>query len=122
MKAQVPYDEPPVAEWKWPIDFSLYDRSPLSPTEIDVLDRVRERPGRGKKRAAVGRLIQLSLQRLITPINDCLDYTQAKRFSRGLVISVLIREMQRRHSTFWEWAPGEWLETLCVDGNAFRRV
>ncbi|SRR6266545_4602243 len=122
MKTQVPHDEPPIAEWKWPVILSLYDRSPLDPTEIEVLDRVRERPGREKKRAAVGRSIQLSLQRLITPINDCLDYTQAHSFSRGLVISVLIREMQRRHSTFWEWASSEWLETLCVDGNAFRRL
>ena len=121
MKALAQPGESPPADWEWPIDLSLYDRSPLSPDEIEVLERVQQRPGNGKRRAGIKQSIRLQLQRLIAPIDDCLNFTKANRFTRTAVISVLIREMERRRSIFWEWTAGEWLETLCADGNDFKK-
>jgi hypothetical protein len=105
--------------WRWPVDLTLYDRSPLltSPegAELKALAESRTLPKIPRFYNHAG------LQRLFRPLRDVLDVTQADTQSRHGVLAVVTEEMLNRGNSYWSWGEDEWQEILGVGGQAFRK-
>ena len=113
---------PNPTEWTWPIDVSRYDRTPtLYATEEETCHRIRHRPRPGPRATYINHRIEQRLQRLVTPIHDCLTAIGATRLAHTAVISIMVKEMVQRQRPFWAWSQAEWLETLCPDCRLFRQ-
>ncbi len=53
-----------------------------------------------------------SLNRLVQPLNDTLDYTGIKTNHRKYVLLFFLREMAERKRSFWGWTTEEWIESI----------
>jgi integrase len=109
-----------LVRWKWPVDPTVYDRSPAL-TDAE--------------RASLGSLIKCfdahhpfwpehareNLDRLLRPINDVLDYLAIHNVHRRrLITNTLLREMHDRRQSFWGWTREEWIEFLRADTGSLR--
>jgi hypothetical protein len=52
-----------------------------------------------------------TLDRLVRPLNDALDYTGIRTLHRRYVLLYFLREMAERRRSFWGWTTDEWIET-----------
>lgn len=107
-------------QWCWPIDLTLYDRSPLlsEAEEIQLgllLQRFEDKHSHWPEQA------RKALERLVRPIQDALDITHADKTARSCIVCLLLREMYRRRTSFWAWTQEVWLEILCTDLASFQR-
>lgn len=97
---------PAATRWIWPIDLSLYDRSPdLTFDECAVINTIL------KGRMQAGYLCdrrRAPLGRLLDPMLDALKITEASKRNSGLVIKVILRHMQKSRCSFWMWTESEW--------------
>jgi len=97
--------------WVWPIDLDRYDRSSaLTSVEEDMLTRYAE----AYRFYRYGRTMDFgeTLDRLVKPLNDALDYTGIRTLFRKYVLLYFLREMAERKRSFWEWTTDEWIETI----------
>ena len=97
--------------WVWPIDLDRYDRSSgLTPVEEDMLTRYAE----AYRFYRYGRTMDFgeTLDRLVKPLNDALDYTGIRTLFRKYVLLFFLREMAERKRSFWGWTTDEWIETI----------
>jgi integrase len=107
-------------EWTWPVDRERYDRSPsLQSTESAQLKQLLSRFDRGATTWPGG--ARQILERLLRPVHDTLDFTGAEGWTRTGVVTLLMREMDNRATTFWAWDHDDWLETLTPDSPTFMR-
>jgi integrase len=53
-----------------------------------------------------------TLDRLVRPLNDALDYTGIRTLFRKYVLLFFLREMAERKRSFWGWTTDEWIETI----------
>ena len=63
--------------------------------------------------------METALYRLLCPLQDTLDYLDIPRNKHGVVMRVLIIEMQRRQTSFWAWSDSEWVETIAFTRDTF---
>jgi Phage integrase family len=105
-------------EWIWPVDVERYDRSPkLQPIESALLKELLERFTRGAMTWPSG--ARATLERLLLPVHDALDYTGASGWTRTGTATLLMRQMHNRSTTFWAWDEGDWLEIFAADSQTF---
>jgi integrase len=106
-------------EWRWPVNVTAYDTNHglYEIERVALADLARRRVG-GKRR--LWTRAYTCFDRLLEPLNDVLGITKATSRTRSGVISVLLREMGERNSSFWGWGRNDWLDILCTDGNVFR--
>ncbi|MGO8947923.1 MAG: tyrosine-type recombinase/integrase [Ktedonobacterales bacterium] len=106
----------PSQSWRWPIDTTAYDLTPiLSENERTALDR-RFGSVHTKEERIASKLV---LHRLLEPIDDVLAFLRADPNTRYDFIRVLLFEMRRRGTPFWVWSAEEWLATACPDPTSF---
>jgi len=53
-----------------------------------------------------------SLNRLVQPLNDTLDYKGIKTNHRKYVLLFFLREMAERKRSFWGWPTEEWIDSI----------
>ena len=53
-----------------------------------------------------------SLNRLVQPLNDALDYTGISTNHRRYVLLFFLREMEERKRAFWGWTADEWINSI----------
>ena len=97
--------------WTWPIGLDRYDRSStLTVSEEDLLTRYAE----AYRFYRYGRTMDFgpSLNRLVQPLNDTLDYTGIKTNHRKYVLLFFLREMAERKRSFWGWTTEEWIDSI----------
>lgn len=97
--------------WAWPLVLDRYDRaSPLTTDEEDMLTRYVE----AYRFYRYGRTMDFgpSLNRLVQPLNDALDYTGIKTDHRKYVLLFFLREMAERKRSFWGWTADEWIDSI----------
>jgi len=104
----------PYADWQWPLDTAIYERSPtLSEEEYAELEYLVQAHHQAHRRT------RSALHRLLQPIDDVLAYTNAPRSKRPEIVRVLLVEMQRRHTAFWGWTMEQWRESIGPNQRAF---
>jgi integrase len=54
-----------------------------------------------------------TLQRLIRPVNDVLQLMEASPWASQGTRKVLIQEMHRRQTSFWNWTHDAWIDIFC---------
>ncbi len=102
-------------ERRWPVDFALCQHAPsLWERELQELDHV-------MKWRALPPVLPLPLQQLLQPVQEALDASHANPRMRHDVRRVLLVEMHRRRSPFWDWTAEEWFESLCSTAVAFAK-
>jgi hypothetical protein len=97
--------------WVWPLDLDRYDSSSsLSGVEEDMLARYAE----AYRYYRYGRTMDFgkTLDRLVKPLNDTLDYTGIRTYFRKYVLLFFLREMAERKRSFWGWTTDEWIQTI----------
>ena len=60
----------------------------------------------------LGKKLDETLDRLVRPLNDALDYTGIRTLFRKYVLLFFLREMAERKRSFWGWTTDEWIETI----------
>ena len=60
-----------------------------------------------------------TLDRLVKPLNDALDYTGIRTLFRKYVLLFFIREMAELRRTFWDWEPLGARQMLSLRSLAF---
>ncbi len=105
--------------WTWPLPFDTYDRTTsLSQAEREALATVVQRhPPR--RRGTWPDAVETALHRLVLPLQETLDYLGVPRMKHGVVMRVLVVEMQRRDTSFWAWSDQEWVETIALTRDTF---
>ena len=101
----------PGACWQWPINANAYDRMPqLRDTEVKELDAITHHPK--ATYLVCSKRVRRVLDRLVQPLNDALNVTDASVSTRGLVINDLLTEMLHRRTSFWSWSAEDWTEII----------
>jgi integrase len=100
-------------EWSWPVDLTRYQHSPFfCEPELQELDQI-------MPWCALPRVLPFALEQLLAPVQEALEASHAHPRMRLDAKRVLLVEMHKRRSPFWNWAPEEWSETLCSTAVAF---
>lgn len=108
----------PDDKWRWLVDLQAYHRHPsLAPAERDALTLLNDRFRVGAK--AWPEPTRTILARLLQPLYDVLNVTNACKAARNSAVHLLIEEMHERQTTFWAWSEDEWLEVLCPSEREF---
>ncbi|WP_201758993.1 hypothetical protein [Acidisarcina polymorpha] len=97
--------------WTWPNGLDRYDRSStLTACEEGLLTRYAE----AYRFYRYGRTMDFapSLNRLVQPLNDTLDYTGIKTNHRKYVLLFFLREMAERKRSFSGWTTEEWIDSI----------
>jgi len=98
--------------FQWPIDLSRYDRTfLLTDREQEALETLVYAPSQVSTKAIEARE---QLARLLTPLHDMLQVTEAAPHVYTGVRLRMLREMHRRQTAFWSWTTDEWLETIRI--------
>src|SRR5688572_28591568 len=93
-----------VEQWQWPLKLEHYDRNPeLSLEEAIELKRIWQlsQSGRVIRRT---RQMNISLARLLEPIDDVLQLTTAYKNQRSKTFGLMLRDMARTQKPFWGWS------------------
>lgn len=97
--------------WPWPIDIHQYDRTQLLTTsEQEAVHTIVQHLDRATANYPPQCLT--ALQRLTRPIHDVTTHLQVPRPTRPMVQHTIIREMDRRKTSFWAWTADDWIVTL----------
>ncbi len=103
-------------KWQFPIDISKYNRSPyLTKSEKEEIKKV---ANSGKN---WGKKTYIILDRLLKPLNDSLDLFTSHLPSRSPVIKVILKEINIRQTTFWNWEKEDWAEIVDCSSDNFRK-
>lgn len=115
-----PRATPPLqTTWTWPLRLDCYDRtSSLSVSEREALSTLVQRHS-PRRRGTWPIAVETALHRLLWPLQETLDYLDIPRNKHGVVMRVLIVEMQRRQTSFWAWSDDEWVETIALTRETF---
>lgn len=103
--------------WQWPINLERYDCTPqLNETELRELNTITHHPDDS---LVCCQSIRCALSRLVQPLDDALDVTQAPQSVRSLIINKLLWEMVCRRTSFWAWSTQEWSQIIGSNSQAF---
>jgi hypothetical protein len=102
------------------IDPSSYNRSPLTPAELEAL-AIACRLGLKSKGLTGLKSATQALLRLQQPIFDVVALRSCALNRRRAFRCFLYEEMLRRKTSFWEWSHQEWIETLEITQSARKK-
>jgi len=106
-------------QWCWPVPVATYDRYPLlylaEQEELAKLIKHMDRQHNHWPRSA-----NITLQRLVAPLEAVLDLTDLQGKPRTAVMLLLLRQMHHLQQSFWAWSESVWLEILCQNNGAFQ--
>jgi integrase len=108
------------SRWVWPLDLAQYDQRPTLRDEERRAIRVLLKGPRGKQFG--GEPCRTKLHRVLEPILDALKITGAVEPVRGAVVRILLREMSRYDSSFWNWKEAHWDEVLRTSMTTYSRT
>ena len=96
-QSQISTSSPP---WLWPIDLKQYDKTPiLTETEWQAVSLFSTISG--GDRWSLHSIELGYLQRLLSPINDALNFMGIRPRDMRVVRRDMVRSMVRQHSAFW---------------------
>jgi integrase len=106
--------------WQMPLVPERYNRSPLTPEERWALERycqIDSRTGHSKEASSARKL----LVRFFHPLTEVFGLRHQERSAMylGDVHRIMLREMSRRGTMFWDWSEQEWVDTLCPTPSLF---
>lgn len=109
-QSQTSASSPP---WQWPIALKQYDKTPtLTETEWQAVSLFSTISGGDRWSLHP---IELShLQRLLSPINDALNFMNICPRDMRVARRDMVRSMFRQHSAFWSWSEEEWKEVIAT--------
>lgn len=95
--------------WEWPVNIHKYDRFPhLRDFEKTALVELGVRRGHC---SYYPKRVKLALARLIVPLEETIQLTNAGRVARYTAITIMLLETARRQRSYWSWSPDECIET-----------
>src|SRR5947209_12372160 len=103
--------------WRMPVRPERYDRSPLSDAERTALEVLIS--GDVPVNSLARRTAQASLARLSQPLHDVYRLRRADASTRPRATRVMLRQMHRRGTAFWQWSASEWCEVVGQTAEAF---
>lgn len=123
MKTSIPAQSTINNLWCCPLNTELYDRSySLSVEERDELDNWVHRSQLGKGYHGWTSHTYEALHRLFRPLKDVIEVAgiESKNSYTG-TLSVFIKDMHHRDTSFWAWTQQEWIESIGIEPNEFRK-
>ena len=103
-------------KWQSPIDISKYNRSPyLTKTEKEEIRLVVNKATNWHHKT------YKILDRLRQPLNDAIDIFNPDLARRSPVIRVILKEINKRQTTFWDWEKEDWAEIVDYPNNVFNQ-
>ena len=116
MKAAKKVVEVKREKWKFPIDISKYNRSPyLTKTEKEEIKLLVAKTSSWRSNS------RKIMERLLQPLNDALDVINPSRTSRPSTIRVVLKEMNKRQTAFWDWREEDWVEIVGHPYDVFQK-
>lgn len=104
-------------KWQSPIDVSKYNQSPyLTKSEKEEIKFVLAHKKTWHKKTYI------ILDRLLAPINDALEVTQASQSTRSSIIKLLLIEIDKKQTTFWSWFEEDWSNIIGYSDSIFTRT
>src|SRR5947207_1867882 len=100
---------PQTRVWQMPFVPERYDRSPLTALEKHCLT-VAVQVGQG---ANALQYDKPELMRFQQPIYDVVALRTPEADKHRNLRRLLYKKMVQRSTSFWEWSPQEWIQTLC---------
>ncbi len=103
-------------KWQSPIDISKYNQSPyLSKSEKSEIRIVVNQTTNWRNQT------YKILDRLLQPLNDALDIFNPCLSNRSSVIRVILKEINKKQTTFWEWKKEDWAEITACSNDIFNK-
>ena len=128
MANQQRFQEAGEGRWQWPLlDLAGYDRrGALNEEEQAVLGDFAQRIEQGRSHGAYKLVLAATqaptpLTRIAAPLCDVLDVSGAAKSRRRMTMRVLLLEVYRRRTVYWDWKRADWLEILGDDAEVFWR-
>ena len=103
-------------KWQFPIDTSKYNRSTyLTKTEKEEIRLLVAKTSswRSNSRQIMARLLQ--------PLNDALDVINPSHTSRPSTIRVILKEMNKKQTSFWDWKEKDWTQIVGCSYDVFQK-
>ncbi|MBD2778246.1 tyrosine-type recombinase/integrase [Iningainema tapete] len=108
--------EPKKEKWQSPIDISKYNRSPyLTKTEKEEIRLVIKKTTNWHQKTCK------ILDRLLQPLNDAIDIFNPDIARRSPIIRVLLKEINKRQTTYWDWKEEDWAEIIDCPNSIFNK-
>ncbi len=116
MKAEKRVVESKQETWQFPIDTSKYNRSPyLSKTEKKEIKLLVAKSSSWRSNS------RKIMERLLLPLNDALNVINPSKTSRPSTIKVILKEMNKRQTAFWDWQEKDWFEIVGHPHDIFQK-
>jgi hypothetical protein len=107
MKAAKKTLESKQEKWQFPINTGKYNRSPyLTKTEKREIKLLVAKTSSWRSNS------RKIMERLLLPLNDALDVINPSNTSRPSTIRVILKEMNKRQTAFWNWKEEDWVEIV----------
>ncbi len=104
-------------KWQFPIDINKYNRSPyLTKSEKEEIQFIVNKKSKWHSKT------YKILDRLLQPINDALDVIKPSSTTRASLIKVVLSEIHKRESVFWDWNEEDWAQIIGFSGSTFEKV
>ena len=115
MKAAKKTLESKQEKWQFPIDTGKYNRSPyLTKSEREEIKLLVAKTSSWR---ANSRKI---MERLLLPLNDALNVIKPAHTSRSTTIRIVLKEMNKRQTAFWDWKEKDWVEIVGYSYKVFQ--
>ena len=105
-----------IRAWSWPVELSQYDRrSTVTRSEGAFLSKYTD--AYSKNQRAQTPAFHGRVDRLMKPIEDVLEYIDARAACRPWTLAYILRETANRRRTIWGWSREEWIDTINRRGH-----
>lgn len=116
MKAVKETFEPKQKKWQFPIDTNKYNRSPyLTKSEKEEIKLLVAKTSSWRSNS------RKIMERLLHPLDDVLNVINPSKTSRPSTIRVILKEMNKRQTAFWNWKEEVWVEIVGYPHDVFQK-
>ena len=104
-------------KWQFPVSISKYNRSSyLTKSEKEEIKYVVNKKSKWHSKT------HKILERLLQPLNDAFDVVKPSSTTRLSLIKVLLCEINKRQTTFWDWKEEDWVQIISYSDSTFSKV
>ena len=116
MKTATKVFESKQEKWKFPIDTAKYNQSPyLTKTEKEEIKLLVAKTSSWRSNS------RQIMSRLLLPLDDALDVINPSKTSISSTIRVILKEMNKRQTAFWDWKEEDWVEIVGHRSDIFQQ-